>query len=179
MAWKNQAELLHARKQVGEQKLLLPHIPCYGIRKCSLFQSHGDGEGQNSAAAAPSHSCKDGTQHHTCCPAVCDCKKQHRGPAGTPCPVYRRHKAAMYGRCSLELYRAGAHTATSPSTSVLQEGHGAVTHPLPHPTQVPQRRVPVWSSWWTCGIPTWQLPSARHWISSLPQDAEITAALSG
>lgn len=80
MAWKNEAELLHAKKQVGEQKLLLPHIPCYGIRKRSLFRSHGDGQGQNSAAAALSHSCKDGTQHHTCCPAVCDCKKAAQGP---------------------------------------------------------------------------------------------------
>lgn len=40
-------------KRVGEQKLLLPHKPCYGMGKCSSLQSRGDGEGQNSAAVAP------------------------------------------------------------------------------------------------------------------------------
>lgn len=55
--------ILDARR-VGEQKLLLPHKPCYGMGKCSSLQRRGDGEGQNSAAAAPCtalrRSCKDG-----------------------------------------------------------------------------------------------------------------------
>lgn len=189
MAWKNQAELLHVRKQVGEQKLLLPHIPCYGIGKCSLFQSRGDGEGQNSgAAAALSHSCKDGTQHHTCCPVVRDCKQQHRGPAGSTLPCVQEAQGsdvqatptgAAWDQSQSSVRCAGVHTATLLSASVLQAGHRAVPHPAPHPTQVLPRRVPVWSSWWTFGIPTWQPPSARRWISSSPQDAEATAVLSG
>lgn len=142
MAWKNQAELLHVRKQVGEQKLLLPHIPCYGIGKCSLFQSRGDGEGQNSAAAAAlSHSCKDGTQHHTCCPVVRDCKQQHRGPAGSilPCvqeaqgsDVQATPTGAAWDQSQSSVRCAGVHTATLLSASVLQGTEQCLTlHLIP------------------------------------------------
>lgn len=60
-------------KRVGEQKLLLPHKPCYGMGKCSSLQSRGDGEGQNSAAAAPRSDAAAST-------AAAERQTQHRAP---------------------------------------------------------------------------------------------------
>lgn len=66
---KRQAELFFAGervKRVGEQKLLLPHKPCYGMGKCSSLQSRGEGEGQSSAAAAPRTALRRSCEHGCC-----------------------------------------------------------------------------------------------------------------
>lgn len=54
-------------------------------------------------------------------------------------------------------------------------GSGTVrTSPLSHPSpsQVRQRMAHGWFSWWICGIPMWQQPNGRPWISSLLRDDE-------
>lgn len=51
--------------------------------------------------------------------------------------------------------------------------------PWLHPTQVPRRMVPAWSSWWTCGTPTSLPQSAKPSTSSLPQDDDGAARCHG
>lgn len=47
------------------------------------------------------------------------------------------------------------------------------------PHQVPQRRVPAWCSWWTCGTPTSLLRSAKPLTSSSPRDGDGAAGVVG
>lgn len=51
--------------------------------------------------------------------------------------------------------------------------------PCLFPHQVPQRRVPAWCSWWTCGTPTLLLRSAKPLTSSSPRDGDGAAGVMG
>lgn len=63
------------------------------------------------------------------------------------------------------------------SAAGVGQGHGLT--PCLHPTQVPRRRVPAWSSWWTCGTPTSLPRSAKPSTLSSPRDDDGAARCRG
>lgn len=72
--------------------------------------------------------------------------------------------------CSPSLARRGEHWPLPRERSLT---------PCLHPTQVPWRRVHAWSSWWTCGTPTWPPRSAKPLTLSSPQDDDGAARCRG
>lgn len=71
---------------------------------------------------------------------------------------------AIASQCGAHHHHIGASTSLSPCL-------------FPH--QVPQRRVPAWCSWWTCGTPTLLLRSAKPLTSSSPRDGDGAAGVTG
>lgn len=138
---------------MGEQKLLLPHQTCCGIGKHSSVQAW---EGQSGAAAipctCPEWSYKEALPQESSNPKA--------GLAGRSMPHVPEFPVSS---CLLRLHWGGA---SLPSLCVSTP-------------QVPRRKVPVWCSWWTCGIPTWRRLSAKPSTSSSRRDDDGAARPGG
>lgn len=118
--------------------------------------------------------------HQTCCGIGkhSSVQGQKAGVVQQPLPA-QIQDAAVRRLCLRNPLGAQSSPGREQPPQIPSWGGASLPSPCISIPQVPQRKVPAWCSWWTCGTPTWPRPSAKPSTSSSRRDDDGAARPGG